>query len=956
MEEALVDTSPRGLGFRGALLLLPLIVVPLVPLVPAGPAAGQTGWLPEQRLTRTSTLFGPNVCCAAGPGSAGIDIVWYAPYEGNSVLFHQKFDGWVWSRPELVTSNPAYASRPAVTADSFGGIHVAWQDSRAGESEIYYRPSDGGVWLPEVRLTSSPGSSQTPAIASAPDGKLHVVWTDLRDGNKEIYYKVFDGAAWTEDLRLTTDNANSIGPCVAAGPAGQVYVAWYCLQGDSFAVYFKFFDGTGWSADQRMTWDSGVAENPCLAVDAAGDVHMVWDEDRSGVLEIYHRVFDGAAWGTDESLSAGSIGASAPHIVVGAGGELDVVWHDGSPSDTTSEIHFRRFDGSAWEAQERLTFREGPSQYARLAVDGAGNRHVLWHDGRDGTFNQEVYWKWFCSGTLPKPAITSIEPAAWPADEARSFSLEGSHFVYGVTAWLERSGEPVVAGADLFAESQDRLTCALSLGCATPENWDVVVRNIDGQADTLHRGFAVEPGFWEDEVRLTEHPATARLPYSNARAIATDQAGNPHVAWFESRTGHNEIYYKRFDGFAWGPDQQLTSDGAASEYPALAMDSGGVHVVWTDNRDGDWEIYYKKWNGSWTDDLRLTAAAGHSRNPSVATEGDGKIHVVWDDKRDGNYEIYYKSFDGSVWGPDERLTTSGNGSQYASVAVGPDGRLHVVWREDFLSPDQIRYKSYDGVSWSTTEIIAPSSYNVADLSMTVDGGGMVHVVWDDTPPGYSGGPNSDVYYLRRDAAGWGPVTRLTTADLKGRWPTLAANDAGCVYVMWGDQRDGDYEIYYKLFDGCTWMPDVRLTALAGSSRQPSCALDSYGRVHMAWADSSFGDFELCYVMRQAEPTAAVAEGPDGLDSPLTLRIAPNPGRDAIALFSGSVPPGGTRLAVYDPPGRLVWEKMIQAGSPPGRGVLWNCRDRSGARVAPGIYFVYAEAAGHRVSAKVVLLR
>jgi hypothetical protein len=81
---------------------------------------------------------------------------------------------------------------------------------------------------------------------------------------------------------------------------------------------------------------------------------------------------------------------------------------------------------------------------------------------------------------------------------------------------------------------------------------------------------------------------------ANNSSVVADTSGSVHIVWGDKRAGGFEIYYRTFDGFAWGPEERLTYALGTSRHPSMAMDDAGrQHVVWSDDRDGPYEIYYK---------------------------------------------------------------------------------------------------------------------------------------------------------------------------------------------------------------------------------------------------------------------------------------------------------------------------------------------------------------------------
>jgi hypothetical protein len=104
-----------------------------------------------------------------------------------------------------------------------------------------------------------------------------------------------------------------------------------------------------------------------------------------------------------------------------------------------------------------------------------------------------------------------------------------------------------------------------------------------------------------------------------------------------------------------------------------------------------------------------------------------------------------------------------------------------------------------------------------------------------------------------------------------------------------------------------------------------------------------------------DPTSVLA---GGLDGPPGLRgVAPNPLRGR-ATVTYAVPRDGApaRVAVHSVDGRRV---TVLSDGPARAGVhalTWNGRDRRGAPVSSGVYFVVADVDGRRTTRKLAVLR
>lgn len=459
---------------------------------------------------------------------------------------------------------------------------------------------------------------------------------------------------------------------------------------------------------------------------------------------------------------------------------------------------------------------------------------------------------------------------------------------------------------------------------------------------------------WQPDIRLTNDTAFSGLSNNNASCMVA--SGNTiHVAWYDNRDANLEIYYKRSTdkGVTWGTDTRLTFNSAVSEWPALSVFGSIVHVVWYDNRDGNYELYYKRSmddGASWSADSRLTNFSGHSFNPSVFVLGE-IVHVTWYDNRDGNYEIYYKrSSDGGInWSTDLRLTNNTATSWDPAVSAS-DSAIHIIWWDNRDGNYEIYYKrsTDSGATWgSDTRLTNESSSS--EFCNISNSGPVVHVTWNDIRDG-----NYEIYYKRSTDAGvtWGTDTRLTNNAAISR-RSFAFPSGEYLHVVWGDNRDGNFEVYYKRSNdkGVTWGPDTRLTNNSAISERPFLSLSGQV-VNVLWHDNRDGNYELYYKR-------------DSLGNPIGINIIsmetpeffslsqnyPNPFNPTTNIEFDMPEASFVKLIVYDMLGReisILVNEQLRAGS---YKVDWNA-----ANYTSGIYFYVLNTEKYNESRKMILLK
>ena len=254
----------------------------------------------------------------------------------------------------------------------------------------------------------------------------------------------------------------------------------------------------------------------------------------------------------------------------------------------------------------------------------------------------------------------------------------------------------------------------------------------------------------------------------------------------------------------------------------------------------------------WKPDVRLTndpAYSWTSNNNAWCIASSGSVvHAVWFDLRnDGNSEIYYKrsTDEGESWGADTRLTYQTDMSRFPAIAVS-GSIVHVIWEDTRDWYTQLYYKrSIDGgINWGADTRLSNVNSMMVEASVTTSGSG-VYLVWVDDRNG-----NYEIYYKCSTDGGenWSADKRLTNDNANSRLPSVTVSGSD-VHVVWEDRRDRDgyNEVYYKKSTdgGITWEPDMRLSNNTYIYGSWNASVSSSGSlVFVAWMDNRDGDNEL----------------------------------------------------------------------------------------------------------------
>ena len=320
-------------------------------------------------------------------------------------------------------------------------------------------------------------------------------------------------------------------------------------------------------------------------------------------------------------------------------------------------------------------------------------------------------------------------------------------------------------------------------------------------------------------------------------------------ALVEEKNSQYEI--DSFDRFIWKwtTTEVVSSDNTDFSYfPSLATDSAGnVHVAWESVEVGgtlsDHKISYKRWDtysDSWTTtEIISTESTSGSFNPSIAVDSANNLHVVWNDQT--NYagcgiddDIFYKRWDdsSSTWSTTEVVSTESTDYSFLpSLAVDSAGNVHVAWEDwtDYAGcgiDEDIFYKRWNSSTslWTTTEVVSTES--TADSywsSLAVDSSGSVHVAWVDQTDYAESGTDEDIFYKRWDSAtyswatffwNWTNTEVISTESTEhSEYPSLAIDSEGTVHVAWFDITDyagagTDEDIFYKVLTGLPKAPEL----------------------------------------------------------------------------------------------------------------------------------------------------
>jgi hypothetical protein len=181
-----------------------------------------------------------------------------------------------------------------------------------------------------------------------------------------------------------------------------------------------------------------------------------------------------------------------------------------------------------------------------------------------------------------------------------------------------------------------------------------------------------------------------------------------------------------------------------------------------------------------------------------------------------------------------------------------------AYEEDFTT---YTYKDYtDNADWNIWDshltVSLSDAVNQRAPSVAPDGGGGVFVVWKDNRNG-----NWSIYAQRLDVNG----NRLWENDLQvnsdggiiysNTSPSVGVGGSGAVVVVWVDERNGDRDIYAQRLDADgtkLWPTDLRVSNGGGTTYQdsPYVGGNDDGNVVVVWQDERNGGYQNADIYAQ----------------------------------------------------------------------------------------------------------
>jgi hypothetical protein len=235
------------------------------------------------------------------------------------------------------------------------------------------------------------------------------------------------------------------------------------------------------------------------------------------------------------------------------------------------------------------------------------------------------------------------------------------------------------------------------------------------------------------------------------------------------------------------------------------------------------------------------------------TDDDSDVDAVGHNKR--SYTIVYQSYE--VFNHEQKVTVTITAYDYAGNPLQT--------KTYYIITEMISFGQNNKVNSDLGDIDSNNPVTVCDSS------GNTWVVWQAGPDG-----SRDIYVskLPAGASSFETAVKLTNYASDQCNPAIALDGSGKLYVVWQDNRNGNWDIYLSIYDGTNWSTEVMVnepedpqTNPASDQINPAIAIDSQtpNQAYVVWQDDDDGSQDIY-----------IANSSDGFTTPTVSQlITPN---------------------------------------------------------------------------------
>jgi hypothetical protein len=434
---------------------------------------------------------------------------------------------------------------------------------------------------------------------------------------------------------------------------------------------------------------------------------------------------------------------------------------------------------TGWGQDLRVTTDSHDSHTPSLAIDSAGNSHIVWADNRDGSY--EIYYEKKSSTGQTLINDQRLTTHTTNADYVKPKILLDSDLNLHILWYTDfNTGNSDLHYLQLNNQGQV-ITPETSLDAST-----IRYRDFDAALTEEYVG-AIEPTLTKDGSTKTTMNTKQDIQEIDPTLPREEEIWMTviHIVFIGNNQDMilvqplpTEVWYMKIrdTGAVLIPPRAITADSpwsyATYMYPNIAIDHNGYLQIVTGWFQGDPDS--PTFAGSFLNYMKL----------------DNQGNILVSDTR------FTPNFSGQNWFagvvfPESTITVD---SQNHLIIIWEDKRNQLSGELYFTTLDNNGNTIIDDTTLTTINQASWGNHMHPDI--TIDALDRVHVIWSDARSTIG---NDELYYRCFTTTGQSisPLIRLTYSTGSSIRPSIASDTTNNARITWEDSRDGNPEIYLK---------------------------------------------------------------------------------------------------------------------------------------------------------------
>jgi hypothetical protein len=684
------------------------------------------------------------------------------------------------------------------------------------------------AWSGAVYVTTN-GANDSDAAVNPTNGHVHMAWYD---GTTDYWYaecdpntntctnpvdiSVLAGAMPVHPDFATTE---ALRPGVTVDSVGNTYVGFpnpaVGPGSGGVAVILKKAAG-GNSFTQFATLGPGWQVR--LGSDSSNKVHAVWGS--SGQLN-YRKFGPGGNLLVDDPNFTNGDGQGS-HMAVDAAGNAHVVY-EGNINPGPKIIKYQQIAANGTVGAVKTVYSD-PNAYNAInpdvAVDVNGKLHFAWRDSNPN--NIQILYKRCDPGALANcTATTVVNTDGVMGDDVSIATLRSNYFI---------------AYQQQLSAAQNNARIMMVYFGTTGQ-----LTQVDGQSNEFWPSIRGNPATGELNLtyRLAQGNFNLIYRHQNCGCTTGGSTFTPTVRPTATVGATTNTPTPTVTPTTTGPGitlTNLTHNPTTRDAPSIALSASGERVVAWEQKayvggNLTWSVFVDTApDGIFGGPVKFSSGPSWARSPFLLQSQNG-VYMLYRDTLTGtsNFKVMGAEWNGATWTSATRVDQASFMDEQTPAGIQlPNGPIWFTWQ------------GWESGTWTDTiaQPIGGTTVNVSNDGSAVNhasiayGDGNLYIAWVDHANERVGNMSPGIYVARYDGTAW---TRLPvpTTEYTAAFPTLAYANHN-LYLVW--RSSAPPSIKSAVWNGSTWGSTTRVLTSSGI-QSLSVFAPASGNLFIAWENS-----------------------------------------------------------------------------------------------------------------------